>query len=60
MTRGQRVVDYAVAWQANLVYDTIIFILTVAKAWEGGWGICGARIGLVRLMFRDGRPYLYL
>ena len=39
-----------------MVYDTIIFILTVAKTWKGRRGISGKRICLVQLMLRDGSP----
>ena len=51
----QYVADYAAAWEANFVYDTIIFILTIAKTWEGRQGISGQRsTGLFQLMLRDG------
>ena len=59
-TRDQYVVDYAAAWEASFVYDTIIFILTVAETWKWRQGISGERIGLVQLMFRDGRFYSFL
>ena len=52
----QCVVDYAGAWQANFVYETIIIILTAAKTWERRRGISRERIDLVQLMLRDGRP----
>ena len=60
VTRDQYVVDYAAAWEAGFVYDTIIFILTVAETWKWRQGISGERIGLVQLMFRDGRFYSFL
>jgi len=60
VTRDKWVVDYAAAWEATFVYDTIIFILTVAKTWERRRGISGERIGLVQLMLRDGRSCSYL
>ena len=50
----QCVVDYAAAWEVNLVYDTIIFILTITKTWEERRGISGERISLFQLMLRDG------
>ena len=54
ITRCSCVVDYAAAWEANFVYDTTIFILTVAKTWEWRRGVSGEYIGLVQLILRDG------
>ena len=61
ITRHRYVIDYAAAWEANFLYDTIIFILTVAKTWEGRRSISGGRrgIGLIQLMLRDGESYSY-
>ena len=58
LLRNQCVVDYAAAWEANFVYDTIIFILTVAKTWQRRRGISGDRLSPAQLIFRDGRPCL--
>ena len=57
--RDQCVLDYAAAWEANFLYDTIIFILTTVKTWEGRRGISGERVGLVQLMLRDGGSYSF-
>ena len=57
--RDECVVDYAAAWEANFIYDTIIFILTVVKTWKDRRGISGERLGLIQLMLRDGRSCLF-
>ena len=59
VTRDQCVIDYAAAWEAELVYDTIICILTVAKTWKGRRGIPGKRIVFSQLMLRDGRSFSF-
>ncbi|TFK39561.1 hypothetical protein BDQ12DRAFT_743907 [Crucibulum laeve] len=51
--------NIAVAWEALLIYDSIIFGLTVFKTWQTRreYTISGIRIPLASLILRDGAIY---
>ncbi|KAF8996251.1 hypothetical protein BDQ17DRAFT_1364662 [Cyathus striatus] len=52
----QQVGCIAAAWEALMVYDTMIFCLTLYKTWTTrlDHGITGIRIPLISLILRDG------
>ena len=51
--------DIAGAWEALLVFDILIFILTIAKTYRN-WckPIVAGRISLYSLILRDGMYYI--
>lgn len=49
-------VGLAGAWEALLVYDSILFALTMVKTWRGrhDHGVTRISVPIIRLIFRDG------
>ncbi|GLB40132.1 hypothetical protein LshimejAT787_0800030 [Lyophyllum shimeji] len=52
-------IHLAAAWEALFVYDTILFVLTMAKTWKGrhAYAITRASVPIIYLVFRDGAIY---
>ncbi|KAI0042599.1 hypothetical protein FA95DRAFT_1499876, partial [Auriscalpium vulgare] len=51
--------DLAVAWEAQAVFDLLVFAMTVRKTWTSRGHIARGDIGLVDLVLRDGAFFLF-